>query len=666
MQNDWYKGLNTEQCDAVAHSQGPMLILAGAGSGKTTVLVSRTGRLISEGIVASDALAVLTFTNKAARELKSRVAARLGPKGEDVWAGTFHSFGLQILRKYHKEVGLPKGFGIIDSSDAGALAKELLQDFDNAGKSSYDAEKILFTMSTWREEGRKEAKNEDEYEAAVEWLLPKYMQKLNMLGVVDFDSLILLPAELLENNDVVAPKIQGLFNQIMVDEFQDTNPAQMKLVRSLVAPHRNLTVVGDDDQSIYGWRGANVRNILDFPKLYTSCKVVRLEQNYRSAPAILNLANAIIAKNTERHGKILRATRNAGEHLPELFVYESEELEAENICNEIESFIKEGHLKSDFAILYRSNSQGTAFEAELRKRQIPYQLSGGTAFFDRKETRDVLAYLRTALKPNEIAYRRILATPPRGIGDKTVELVHNYAIEHGIPFAKVARDWKAAGVEERAGAAFDQLHAQLDSLVARLINSTRPAGAELLQFLTEIGYQKYLEKIAADAARATRRWRYLELFSQILDKFIAKGGRTQQSIKGFVDCMELRDFPDDEGKEREKIQLMTLHACKGLEFPIVFLVGVEEDILPHKRLGGDISEERRLFYVGVTRAEKRLFLSRAEKRRKHGKMATSAPSRFLLEIPKSLYTHHRGGRPMDEEKRKAMVAELFKKLDGLA
>ena len=303
----------------------------------------------------------------------------------------------------------------------------------------------------------------------MEWLLPRYLKRLELLGMVDFDSLILKPIELMEQHPHVCEAIRTSFEQVMVDEFQDTNHMQMRLIKMLVAPHRNLAVVGDDDQSIYGWRGAVISNILNFPKVYHGCKVVRLERNYRSTPAILSVANSVIAKNNQRHAKVLRASEHveAGQ-APELFVYDNENEEAENVGSEIAALIRQGFAKKNIAVLYRSNSQGALLEAELRRQQIPYLMSGGTAFFDRKETRDILAYLRCAFKPNEVAFRRIVNTPSRGIGEKTIELLTHYAATKHISFVEAARAWHSAGVDERAGASLEELFQFLRGFVSHL------------------------------------------------------------------------------------------------------------------------------------------------------------------------------------------------------
>ncbi len=663
----WVHGLNPEQTEAALHNHGPLLILAGAGSGKTTVLVARTGRLIDEKIVPASKLCVLTFTNKAARELKSRVAAKLGATSKGIFAGTFHSFGMKLLRQYYKAANLPKDFGILDASDAGSIVKELLKDFNCMGKTAFDAERILSLLSQWREEGRTEARKDEDYETAVEWLLPRYTKRLEHLGMVDFDGLLLLPLMLMEKDADIRAEIQKSFEQVMVDEFQDTNLLQMRFLKHLVHSHRCLSVVGDDDQSIYGWRGARVSNILDFPKLYSRCKVVRLERNYRSTPAILELANAVISKNTQRHSKILKPEKHGGSNeRPEVFVYENEDEEAEYTALDVQHLIHSGTKRRDIAILYRSNSQGAMLEAELRKHQIPYLLSGGTAFFDRRETRDVLAYLRCGLKPNEISLRRVLNVPHRGIGDATIEALTAHSRSHGGSFLGALQNWRQAGVEERPGKAIEGFLQLAQQLVPEIIRPDPSTGGQrLVAWFEKIGYRAFVEKNAPNAMVAQKRWRILEMFSGILDRFLATGGNSRDSIKDFLDAMELRDAMDEKKEDEDRVQLLTLHACKGLEFPNVFLIGVEEDLIPHKVLGTDISEERRLFYVGVTRAQTRLTLSRACRRRRHGKWAPCAPSRFLLEIPPKLLVENVGPRPVRESHRRSMVDQLFQKLDAL-
>ncbi|MES2854383.1 MAG: ATP-dependent helicase, partial [Bdellovibrionota bacterium] len=386
---NWTDGLNPEQREAVLHTSGPLLILAGAGSGKTTVLVSRTGYILDKEKIKPSEICVLTFTTKAARELKHRVGVKVGPSAADLWTGTFHSFGLKLLRQYHKQAGLPSGFGVIDQGDSHEILKELASNVKNSAKESFKIDKVFTFVNEMRASGRKSPKNpSDEYEIMAQALLPKYLKRLETLGVVDFEGLLLKPLELLMNDDKILASVQNQFKHVMVDEFQDTNIPQFQLVRGLVENHKNIAVVGDDDQSIYGWRGACVSNILDFPKNFDNCKVIRLERNYRSTPSIINLANEVISKNTARHGKVLRSNPDAlpGEK-PEIFVYENDDLESEEVATHIRYFNDQGYKFSDIAVLYRSNGQGGMIEAQLRKAQLPYAITGGTGFFDRKEVK---------------------------------------------------------------------------------------------------------------------------------------------------------------------------------------------------------------------------------------------------------------------------------------
>ena len=667
---DWTVGLNPEQREAVLHTRGPLLILAGAGSGKTTVLVSRTGHILQYEKIKPSEICVLTFTNKAARELKHRVAAKIGPHGKDLWTGTFHSFGLRILKRYHELAGLPSGFGVIDQGDSTEILKELMGNIKNSSKESFKIDKILSTINTWRETGRRTAQNEaDEYEVMAQVLLPKYIKRLEMLGVVDFEGLLLKPFELFKTQPQILEEVRSYFKHVMVDEFQDTNVTQFKLVQALVSGHGNIAVVGDDDQSIYGWRGACVSNILDFPKSFDGCKVIRLERNYRSTPAILSIANEVIAKNTTRHGKVLRSDPKA-EHgdRPEVFVYENDDIESEEVATHINYFIGKGYSHGDIAVLYRSNGQGGLIEAQLRRAQIPYAITGGTGFFDRKETKDALAYLRSSLSPNEIAFRRIINAPPRGIGETTIERIDTHGKALGFKFHVAARKWKMAGIGEKIGEHIDGLFKLLDQLPDIILRGdpTKSVGDLFLAKLREIGYKDYLRQTCKDDMALGKKWAILEIFTRVLDSFIERGGRTEKSLIEFVDAMELRDTESEEEAEKAKakVQLLTLHSCKGLEFPIVIFIGCEEDLIPHRTLGSDVAEERRLFYVGVTRAKQRLVLTRAKLRKRYGKWIPVAPSRFLLEIPTAMLTSFDTGfRPATETERKNMMAELFKKLE---
>ncbi len=663
---DWLKGLNEEQREAAVHDRGPLLILAGAGSGKTTVLVARTGLLLQMERAGAPEICVLTFTNKAARELKNRVAQKLGVVARKLNTGTFHSFGLSLLRMFPTECGLPRHFGVIDGGDAQAIVRDLLKDVVHGNKSQWDPERLLKIVNRWREQGVKRSDVDDEYEDLAEVLLPRYVERMRVLGVTDFEGLLLKPVQLFRERPEILQSVQARFRYVMVDEFQDTNTVQMKLLQYLVEPHKNLAVVGDDDQAIYGWRGACVQNILDYPRVFKGCKVVRLERNYRSTPRIIEIANAVIARNEKRHGKILRP-HFAGEpgEKAELLSFENEDEEARHVALEIQR-LQQNLPYRDIAVLYRSNSQGGLIEGVLRQNRIPYQLTGGTALFDRKEAKDVLAFLRTAIHPTEVSARRIINVPARGIGDSTVGLLHDFAQKENLGFMRAAADWRRAGVSQKIGVQIESWIGLVERLREQMLQaSDGSAGEALVSFFRDLGYYEHIRSSTRDEAAAQFRWNSVEILGRILDGFVASGGRSLKTLKEFIDSMELRDTADDLLEDGGcKVQLLTLHACKGLEFPAVIMVGLEEDIIPHRTLGLDISEERRLFYVGITRARQHLILTRAQQRRRYGRLVPSSPSRFLLDIPKDLLIEYPlGGRPVGELERQGMLADLFKKLE---
>ena len=661
--NDWTSGLNPEQIEAVKHNYGPLLILAGAGSGKTTVLVSRTGRLIAEKVAHPDNIVVLTFTNKAARELKHRVAQKLGSVGEKIWAGTFHSFGLNILRKHHKKINLPRSFGIVDASDTRSIIKQLMKDHVHFDKDNFDPDKVLQKINDLRT--GKTFAIDDEYSDMAQMLKPKYLRRLDSLGVVDFEGLLLKPLQLFQRFPEVLEEYQNKIHQLMVDEFQDTNNVQMRFVKHLTGERKNIAVVGDDDQSIYGWRGAEVQNILGFPRQYAGCKVVRLVRNYRSQQYILDAANALIANNKDRHDKKLIASgyTDPGEK-PELFVYSSEDEEVEEVLQQFHHFQRKGFKHKDMAVLYRSNSQGALVESVLRREQIPYKITGGGTFFEKKEVKDVLAYIRCAVWPNEVSFRRILNAPSRGVGDKTIETIHGICLEKNLPFYKVAKHWSKFDLAPRVGTALDRTFQQVESLPHRILDGVQSPGENLLGFLLEIGFKDYVLDSYKERSAGAKRWAWVEALSRVLDHFLAKSGRTKSGLKDFIDLMELRDQVEEQNPNEDSVQLMTLHGCKGLEFPVVMILGIEEDIIPHRTLGTDISEERRLFYVGLTRAKQHLVLSRAEKRKRYGKWQLSAPSRFLMELPEGTLIQHNGPhRPVQEGERQSLLSDLYAKLE---
>jgi superfamily I DNA/RNA helicase len=659
----WLQNLNPEQRDAVSHHQGPLLILAGAGSGKTTVLVSRTGRLIAEKLTSPERVCVLTFTNKAAQELKHRVEKKLGSAANKVWSGTFHGFGLQFLKEHWKEAQLPRRFGVIDGGDGISILKDLCKDIKAYEKSQMNMELLMSKISHIRQHGHDEKQDPTIESAASVVLAPKYVRRLRDLGVVDFEELLLRPLQMMKRNPIIKSKIQDRFDYIMVDEFQDTNSTQMLLVDLLSSTHRNLAVVGDDDQSIYGWRGAEIQNILGFPQRYKDCTVIRLERNYRSSEKILNMANAVIASNKTRHGKVLRPGIDNPGQVPELFVFENEDIEVEEVVRELQAFRDKGYRWRDMAILYRSNSQGGMMEGGLRHAEIPYKLTGGTALFDRKEAKDVLAYIRSCVYPSEVGFRRIINLPSRGVGEKAIEGIEQTGGED-LAFHKKTRLWAQENANEKAGQGILHLLTFLDDLKTQLIHSPLSAEEVLNNQLVQLGYRHYVNSSYRDLRAADSRWISVNILGRILDGMFRKGGRSLATLEKFIDCMELRDPISESGAEHaDEVQMMTLHACKGLEFPLVFLLGLEEDILPHARLGQNVDEERRLFYVGVTRAQKHLIMTRVRQRKRYGKLQTVTPSRFLVELDPLLYSEMQDSRPLQPNQKADMLAELFKKLE---
>ncbi len=658
--SEWLKNLNPEQQAAVLHNHGPLLILAGAGSGKTTVLVSRTGRLIDEKHAPPERICVLTFTNKAATELKHRVAQKLGERAQNVWAGTFHGFGLRFLKEHYQQADLPRRFGVIDGNDAQAIVKDLMRAHKHYEKDGFKIDKVLNMIGEIRARSKALQLDTSPEAEMAEMLAPKYMQRLRQLGVVDFEELLLRPLRLLKEDSRLRMKMQGRYDFVMVDEFQDTNATQMLFIDEMTAGHRNIAVVGDDDQSIYGWRGAEIQNILGFPKRYKTCEVIRLERNYRSTPKILDMANAIISTNKARHTKVLKPAAAAGGELPELFTYENEDAEMEQVVQELSLFRKKGYAWKDMAVLYRSNSQGGLMEGGLRRAQIPYKVSGGTALFDRKEAKDVLAFIRCALWPTEVAYRRIINLPARGIGDKTLEAIEGMQTNGDFPLK--AKLWAKSHPSEKPAAAIGELQAFLERLKTKLVSSTQDAEQVLLDEMRQLGYRKLIEETYREKQSVENRWMCVSIVGRIISGMFERHGRSLDTLELFVDSMELRD-PVDAEAPKDEVQMMTLHACKGLEFPLVFLLGLEEDLLPHAKLGQNVDEERRLFYVGVTRAQKHLILTRCRQRKRYGQLKPVAPSRFLMELNPSLYIQHTGGRPMKADERKTMVSDLLKQLE---
>lgn len=666
MKSKWTEGLNPEQIQAVLHNEGPLLILAGAGSGKTTVLVARTGRLISEKITMPENMTVLTFTNKAARELKSRVGKKIGDAASKIWTGTFHGFGLQMVKTFTEEAGLEPHFGILDSSDSSSLIRELLKETKSGAKAAFDPDRLLNIINSKRSKQAYGA-IEDEYEDMAEVLKQKYEKKLKLLNVVDFESLLLLPLEMMKNHEHVLKRIRTRAHFLMVDEFQDTNFIQMEWIRLMWGDSQNIAVVGDDDQSIYGWRGALVSNILDFPKEFKKCEVIQLNRNYRSNEPILTLANQAIQFNEKRHGKSLKPERVfTKKERPEVFVFENENEEAVGIVRELQEQLRAGKKPGELSILYRSNSQGAYIEGELRKNRIPYQITGGTSIFERKEAKDVMTYLEQSLKPHDLGLKRILNIPHRGLGDVALEKLVEYSKEHKQKLFKSLNEITNVGLNSSQSESVQEFLNHLKTLPQKILSSTHESGnvtQSWKSFFESIGYYQYLQKDSLKSETAQSRWIRVEIVGRILENHLLKNGFSLESLKEFIEKILLR--VDDEDEDRSGfVQMMTLHASKGLEFPVVILAGLEEDLLPHRTLGGHIEEERRLFYVGVTRAQERLMMTRCRARLRYGQLRPVSPSRFLVQLDPALYVEHEHGvRPWKADERASMVGEFLGRLE---
>ncbi|HVA58671.1 MAG: UvrD-helicase domain-containing protein [Gemmatimonadaceae bacterium] len=632
-------GLNPAQREAVLHHEGPLLVLAGAGSGKTRVLTRRIARLILEHGVRPSRILAVTFTNKAAGEMRDRIAGLLEHEPAGMWAGTFHSVGARLLRATAHLVGRAPAYTIYDENDVEAVVKRLMERHRVSPKqyavravrgAISDAKNALVTPEEFASLAR------DPFAQAVAAVYADYEPTLRRANAADFDDLLLLPVRILEQHPDELDRFRARFHHLLVDEYQDTNRAQYRLVQLLGAGHGNVCVVGDDDQSIYGWRGADIRNILDFEKDFPNAHVVRLEENYRSTPPILALANAVISVNTDRMGKTLRATRSGGDRVTAVRALDERD-EADWLVEELRrQRTADGWQLRDFAVLYRTNAQSRALEEALRRHAMPYRLVGAVRFYDRREIRDLMGYLKLIANPSDDeAFRRAIAVPRRGVGDATVDLLAERARAAGIPlFDAATRDDCLDGVRPATRTAL----ADFCALTARFRDRARESAVdELLSALVaEIRYTEYLgaegEEMARDRLDNVR-------------ELIAGASETVADVEGEVGLSPLDVFlqraslvadVDKLAADADAVTLMTLHNAKGLEFPVVFIAGLEDGLFPLARAYDDpkmLEEERRLFYVGITRAERRLYLLHAESRRRNGEFLPSRPSSFLAAVP---------------------------------
>ncbi|MGI8508533.1 MAG: ATP-dependent helicase [Gemmatimonadaceae bacterium] len=635
-------GLNEAQRDAVLHFEGPMLVLAGAGSGKTRVLTTRISRLIRHHGVDPTRILSVTFTNKAAGEMRDRIGRLLGQDPRGMWSGTFHAIGARILRANAAAVGRTPSFTIYDADDTVAVIKRVMETSDVSTKAwspkiiaslISDAKNALVTPAEYASLAL------DPVSRNTATVYKNLENTLRSANAVTFDDLLTLPVELLVADSALRERMSDRFQFILVDEYQDTNRAQYKLIKLLGAEHGNVVVVGDDDQSIYGWRGADIRNILDFEREFTNAKVVRLEDNYRSTPNILEVANLAISANIGRKGKTLRATLPDGERVTVVATLDDRD-EADWVTEEIIARMSsENRSARDFAILYRTNSQSRSVEDALRKRAVPYRLVGAVRFYDRREIRDLMAYLKLIANPadNE-AFRRAVAIPKRGLGDTTIETLAVAARAAGVPMLTAATRPELLG-DMRPAARMGL--ATFAEMIGRFRAAAQTSSVdELLRDLVDaLKYGDYLKADAPEQAR-DRIDNVSALIDGAAETVVDDGGEVGLTpLDHFLQRAMLVAGTDQLDPSAEAVTLMTLHNAKGLEFPVVFITGLEDALFPTAQSFDDpakMEEERRLFYVGITRAEQKLYFTHAESRRRNGELVAGIKSRFVKDLPAGL------------------------------
>ncbi|RMG39106.1 MAG: AAA family ATPase [Planctomycetota bacterium] len=641
---DHLAGLNPAQREAVTSLNGPVLVLAGAGSGKTRVITHRMVELIRCGTDPGRILSV-TFTNKAAREMLERTLGLLGGRPRRrPWIGTFHAYCVRVLREDAPRLGYPKGFVIHDRGDQESAARQVLRDI-KAPTGSVRPADLVRLISRWKSAGLDPAsvydviENDLEYIAAVAYR--KYQQLLRATGAMDFDDLLLLTNRLFREHPDVLRRHRGRFDFVQIDEYQDTNRPQFELIQMLVAEHRNLCVVGDDDQSIYAWRGAEVTHILRFQEHFPDAKVIRLVENYRCTPQILELANRLVRHNRHRHHKQLQAVKRSGAAV-RVGVFATEVDEAVEVVTDIRRRIESGAAApQDIAILFRTNEQPRLFEDELRRQKVPYVLIGSRSFFDRKEVRDVLAYLKAIEMPeDDVSLSRILNTPPRGVGAATAERLLSEALSRDQPLWEVVHLPEVLGTLPRAAVrGLESLTNLLRTYRERFRNAPAEMAETLRQFLRDVRYEEEIRRQYPTPEQQEQRFQVLGQILDWVQQYVERSERP--SLQGFLQDTALlgreNENEKDEQLGRNAVRLMTIHAAKGLEFPCVYLVGMEEGLLPHRRSIESesqqaVEEERRLAYVAITRARDHLTVTRSASRTKWGKRRMSHPSRFLYEM----------------------------------
>ena len=622
-------GLNPAQHDAVLHQNGPLLVVAGAGSGKTRVLTHRIANLIDHGVSPFEILAI-TFTNKAADEMRSRVAALVGPVADRMWVSTFHSACVRILRRDAAALGYPSAFSIYDQADAVRLTGYVIRDLGIDSKK-FPPRTVHGHISAAKNELISAAEYRENattiFERKIGDVFVEYQDRLRKAGAMDFDDLLTVTVELFREHPDVLAHYQRRFQHVLVDEYQDTNRAQNEIVLMLAAEHGNVCVVGDSDQSIYRFRGADIRNILEFERAFPDTTVVVLDQNYRSSQKILDAANAVIARNTGRSPKDLWTDKPGGAQIIR-FQGDDEADEAAWVAGEIARLHDAGDVRwNDIAVFYRTNAQSRVLEEHLVKLGLPYKVVGGTRFYDRREIKDALSYLRAVVNPaDEVSVKRVLNTPKRGVGDGSVAKIDVWAAAEGITFMEALAAWGDAGVTGRAGRGIEQF---IDLMVS-LKESVEDGPASLLQQALE--RSGYIEELKAE--RSIESEGRLENLAELIGS-----AEEHENIEAFLEQVSLVADTDELNEDDSQVIVMTLHSAKGLEFPIVFIMGLEDGVFPHLRALGEpdeLEEERRLCYVGITRAQEQLYMTNAWSRTIFGSTQYNPPSRFLDEIPAAL------------------------------
>ncbi len=664
-------GLNPEQREAVQTIDGPVLVLAGAGTGKTRVITYRIAYMLAKGIPPESILG-LTFTNKAAKEMKERLAALVSPeKAAKVTLGTFHSFCVRILRKEIRALNYLPNFTIADESDQAGIIKQAAAVLGYV-KGDAPVPEISAYISAQKNrliDSRTAMKNADnDYQVQMSHVYDEYQQILCNQNMLDFDDMLFLVYQIFEKCPDILKKYQEIYHYLLVDEYQDTNDAQFTLIKQLCGQRGNLCVVGDDDQSIYGWRGANISNILEFPDMFKGTKKIKLEQNYRSTNKILTAANMVIAGNSKRHAKNLWSKNGEGENIRLVKAMNAED-EAEFIANFIDQEVADNGLSyADFAILYRSNHLSRLLEQSLRKADIPYRLVGGQEFFKRKEIKDAVAYLKLLVNPKEDqSLLRILNIPPRGLGDKAVDRLKSLKNTVFLPMTEIiGNEEYLEGLASKAAANVRSLDACLKKYRQEF---AEPGGVamKVQEFLGECDYLEGLQKVYKDIEDSLKRRENVYEFINAIAQFERRASTTV-SLEDYLESyalLEENDKVDDKSDDGNSVTLTTVHAAKGLEFPYVFVIAMERNIFPHERseMEGKTDEELRLFYVALTRARRNLLITRAEYRMYRGMDLNQSPSKFLELLPDNIVDKHQPEelfRTMTNEEKMKFINEFTK------